>query len=88
MNDDEVVFQILKCRQSDVTEAAATVVILIPVLMVKCASDEATITYETYERLRDSMGLFQVFLHVLEENERGREKERNGIYLFLYRCIA
>ena len=88
MNDDEVVFQILKCWQSDVTEAAATVVILIPVLMVKCAGDEATITYETYERLRDSMGLFQVFLHVLEENERGREKERNGIYLFLYRCTA
>ena len=46
--------------------------------MVKCAGDEATVTYETYERLCDSMGLFQVFLHVLERTEKGRGKKEEG----------
>ena len=65
MDDDQVVLQILEGGQSDVAEATTTIVILFPVLMVKCASDKTTVTYETDERLRDSMGLFQMFLHVL-----------------------
>ena len=65
MDDDQVVLQILEGGQRDVAEPTTAVVILFPVLMVKCASDEATVTYETDERLRDSMGLFQMFLHVL-----------------------
>ena len=49
---------------------------LVPMLMVKCTSYEATVAYETYERLRDSMGLFQVFLHVLGEREGERKRGR------------
>lgn len=63
---DKMVFELLQSRQCNVAVPATTVMILIPVLVIKCASNEASIAYETYERLRDSMSLFQVPLHILE----------------------
>ena len=76
MDEDEMIFEIFKRGERDVAKATTSVVIFFPVLMVKCASDKTTVTYETDECLRDSMGLFQMFLHVLwrkQINERMNE---------------
>lgn len=65
MYDDKMVFEVVDGRERDVAEAARSVVELVPVLMVKCASDKTTVTYEANERLRDPVGLFQMLFHVL-----------------------
>ena len=65
MDDDEMILEVLESGERNVAKSAGSFVELVPVLMVKCASDEATVTYEANERLRDSMGLFQMLLHVL-----------------------